>query len=89
MRLRLIATGRVQGIFYRSNTKKHADHLGLTGFVKNLPDGTVEIVAEGSEEKLKELLKWCRHGPMLAHVDDIDVFWERSSGEYEAFSIEY
>ena len=57
--------GRVQGVFYRAKTQKVAEGLGLTGWVKNCRDGSVEIHAEGNKEKLEELIKWCRNGPAI------------------------
>ncbi len=67
--------GHVQGVFYRSNTQKGAQGLGLTGWVKNCYDGSVEIHAEGDKDKLEELNEWCRHGPALAKVSKIDLNW--------------
>ena len=56
-------TGVVQGVYYRYYTKEVADELGLTGTVKNMPDGSVSIVCEGREEDVRRLIEWCRHGP--------------------------
>ena len=67
--------GHVQGVFYRANTQKVAQGLGLTGWVKNCNDGSVEIHAEGDKDKLEELIEWCRHGPALAKVSKIDLNW--------------
>ncbi len=72
--------GHVQGVFYRSNTHKVADRLGLTGWVKNCEDGSVEIHAEGDKNTLEELIEWCRHGPALAKVSKIDLNWIDSQG---------
>lgn len=60
--------GRVQGVFYRKSTQNTATRLGLSGFVKNLPDGNVYIEAEGDQVALDQLLEWCKNGPRMAHV---------------------
>lgn len=86
-RLHLIIKGRVQGVFYRHNTKKKALELNLKGYVKNLPDGTVEVIAEAPEDKLKLFIDWCWHGSPFSKVDDIDVKWSDSKDEYTDFSV--
>jgi acylphosphatase len=65
--------GKVQGVFYRQTTKETANRLGLTGEVKNLPNGDVYIVASGTEEQLKALVEWCKKGPERAVVTDVIV----------------
>jgi acylphosphatase len=65
--------GRVQGVFFRASTKHTADHLGIRGEVKNLPDGSVWIAAEGEESVVAAFVKWCRQGPPFAKVTDINV----------------
>ncbi|MBZ0187245.1 MAG: acylphosphatase [Candidatus Obscuribacterales bacterium] len=70
---RLIVAGLVQGVFYRVSTREQAASLGLTGFVRNQMDGTVEIVASGEEEALKKLIDWCHDGPAGARVDSVLV----------------
>ena len=72
--------GHVQGVFYRANTQKVAQGLGLTGWVKNCNDGSVEIHAEGDKDNLEELIEWCRHGPALAKVSKIDLNWNGPQG---------
>lgn len=72
--------GRVQGVFYRAKTQKTAEALGLAGWVKNCHDGSVEIHAEGSKKKLEELVAWCRHGPAIASVSNIDLNWTEAEG---------
>ncbi len=88
-RIHLIISGRVQGIFFRHNTNKVANKLGLTGFVRNLPDGNVEVIAEGDEEKLKELIAFCKKGPEGAYVEDIKIEYGKPKKEFSAFSIKY
>jgi acylphosphatase len=77
-RVRAIVTGRVQGVAYRASTVFEARGHGLTGWVRNLPDGSVELEAQGDEARVDELLAWCAHGPPAArvagvHVEDRDV----------------
>lgn len=88
-RVHIIISGRVQGVFYRLSTKRHAKILNLTGWVKNIPDRTVEIIAEGEEVNLKQLIIWCRKGPLIARVDEIKTEWQEFKGEFEYFSIKY
>ena len=82
----LFVHGRVQGVFYRAKTQKVAEGLGLTGWVKNCDDGSVEIHAEGNKAKLEELIKWCHRGPALASVSKIDLNWLEAEG-LSAFNI--
>ena len=88
-RIHLIISGRVQRVFFRHNTNTVANKLGLKGFVRNLYNGNVEVVAEGSEEKLKELLKFCREGPESAHVENVGIKYEETKREFKTFSIKY
>ncbi len=71
----LFVHGRVQGVFFRDSARKVAQGLGLAGWVRNCSDGSVEIHAEGDRKKLEELIDWCRHGPDLASVSNIDLNW--------------
>ncbi len=86
-RVHLYVSGRVQGVFFRAHTRDLARRLGLTGFVRNLPDGRVEIVAEGEEEKLQKLIAFARQGPPLAHVTGVEEQWEPARGEFSDFSV--
>ncbi len=65
--------GRVQGVFFRQSTREKARELGLSGWVKNMPDGTVEALATGPENVINELIAWCEQGPAYARVDKVDV----------------
>ena len=76
----LFVRGRVQGVFFRAGTQKAAEGLGLAGWVKNCGDGSVEIHAEGNKEKLEELIAWCRQGPPMASVSNIDLNWIEAEG---------
>jgi acylphosphatase len=81
VRARVVIRGRVQGVFFRAETRDRARSLGVRGWVRNVPDGTVEAVFEGERERIESLLTWCRRGPALAHIDDVEVHWEPPQGE--------
>jgi acylphosphatase len=76
VRARVIVEGRVQGVFFRVETTRTAKRLELTGWVKNLPNGTVEALFEGDEAPVKEAVAWCNKGPMGARVDNVQVSFE-------------
>ena len=86
-RVHLKIQGRVQGVYYRASTVQEAQKLGLTGWVMNCPDGSVEAVAEGARQKLDELIAWCRQGPTGARVANVDVRWETPENNFYGFSI--
>ena len=86
-RVHLKIQGRVQGVYYRASTVQEAQKLGLTGWVINCPDGSVEAVAEGAREKLDELIAWCHQGPTGARVTSVDVRWETPENNFYGFSI--
>jgi len=86
-RVHVHVSGRVQGVNYRRFTQQAARALGITGWVRNLPDRRVEFVAEGDEEKLEELVRRCREGPTLAIVRDMEVRYEPPTGELDDFTI--
>lgn len=75
-RVRVRVDGLVQGVFFRASTQAKANALGLTGWVRNTPDGAVELQAQGPEQAISELLAWCRHGPPAARVRDVAVHAE-------------
>lgn len=80
--------GRVQGVGYRYSALREAMILGITGYVKNMADGSVYIEAEGTREQLDAFVKWCRRGPGMGHVGTVNVSAWPPSG-YEKFRIEY
>ena len=86
-RVHVIVHGMVQGVFFRANTMRQAGLLGLTGCVRNLPDGTVEAIAEGPKPSLEQFVDWCRHGPDTARVERVDVDWESPRGEFAGFGL--
>ncbi len=88
-RLSAIVFGRVQGVFFRDFTRRQALLLGLTGYVRNLPDDTVEAVAEGTRDALAQLLEQMKVGPSGAQVDRVDFRWEEHSGEFEHFEVRF
>ena len=69
----ITVTGKVQGVFYRQSTKEKALELGITGIVKNLPDGSVQIMASGTNDQLNQLVAWCNQGPPRAQVASVQV----------------
>ena len=85
-RARVVASGVVQGVFFRTETRDRARSLGVAGWVRNVPDGTVEAVFEGNDEKVDSMVEWCRRGPSGAGVDDVEVKWVEPEGE-AGFSI--
>ena len=89
MKKNLVISGKVQGVGFRAFTERKANLYGLSGWVRNLPDGRVEVVAEGDEILLKEFLKDLKKGPPLARVDHIEVHWEEPTGEFFDFTIRY
>ncbi len=89
VRARLLISGRVQGVAFRWETLQAARRCQVSGWVRNLPDGRVEAVAEGPCQQVKDLIDWCRQGPPIARVDSLDIQWEDYAGEFQAFDITY
>ncbi len=81
--------GRVQGVFFRHNTQKVAQKLGLGGYVKNIFDGSVHIEAEGSQEKLEQLLEFAKKGPKFAYVERIEYKYENATSEFINFKCKF
>jgi acylphosphatase len=86
-RLRLWVSGRVQGVFFRGAAVDEARTLALTGWVRNLIDGRVEIVAEGRRPALSALLAWAHQGPPAARVTRVEEEWAQFRGEFRAFDV--
>lgn len=80
-------TGRVQGVYYRASMLQEAQKLGLTGWVMNRSDGSVEAVAEGGKTKLEELIAWCHQGPQGARVVGVEEQWQSASNSFVSFTI--
>lgn len=85
--LQLTVHGRVQGVYFRASTQREAKRLGLGGWVRNRPDGAIEILAEGEETSIRELYGWAQKGPSAARVERVDTRWRSFTGEYADFRI--
>ncbi len=81
--------GRVQGTFFRAYAKKRADELGLTGYARNMPDGSVEVMAEGDKKTLERMISYLNVGPPAAKVEKIVTKWGDEVGRYSDFQIKY
>ena len=88
-RVGVIVSGRVQGVWFRAFTREQAIAAGLTGWVRNLPDGSVEALFEGEEEIIKRAIEKCRQGPPSAQVNEVDLEWCEASNAFPAFEIRY
>ncbi len=84
-----IVHGMVQGVSFRYHTRAAASTLGVRGWVRNLPDGTVEVMAQGDDRNLRELLRWLNDGPPASRVHKIDINWRDPAGSSEPFKIIY
>jgi len=89
IRAHIYVYGRVQGVFFRSETQDEALRHGLTGWVRNLPDGNVEAVFEGEKDRVDRLIEFCRRGPPGARVTKVEVVWENYTGGFRDFRICY
>ncbi len=89
IRAHVIIHGRVQGVFFRYETQEAAVARAVVGWVRNLPDGTVEGVFEGSQEQVQSLVDWCHQGPPAARVDKVDTTWLSAEDKFKAFQIRY
>lgn len=85
----VIVSGRVQGVYFRGNTRNEARKYGVTGWVRNLPDGRVEAVFEGEKEDVDKIIEFVRHGPPYAKVTDLKLEWQDYTGEFKDFRIHY
>jgi len=88
-RIHFFVFGSVQGVGFRFTTIEKARNLGLVGWARNNPDGSVEIIAEGSKEKLEKLAIWAKKGPFLANVEKIETSWEKAIGGFTSFDVKY
>ena len=87
VRARLLISGIVQGVGYRWSCNREARSIGLTGWVRNLPDGRVEAVLQGTREQVERMIKWCYRGPSEAQVSDIAVTYEDALEDFRDFGI--
>ena len=88
-RAHVIISGRVQGVFFRMETKRAAGEFGVFGWVKNQLEGTVEAVFEGDQDRVDAIVDWCRQGPPNADVADVTVNCDDFTGEFKGFDINY
>jgi acylphosphatase len=77
----VVVEGRVQGVFFRAETRDRAASLGLGGWVRNNPDGTVEAEFEGERERVESMIDWCHRGPALAEVEHVEIAWVEPRAE--------
>ncbi len=89
VRAHVIVSGRVQGVFFRAEARQAARRTGVSGWVRNLPDGTVEAVFEGTRAQVDAMLDWCRQGPPTARVDDLQVQEQAATGAFAGFDVRY
>jgi acylphosphatase len=87
VRAHLLISGIVQGVGYRYHTRRQAQGLGLVGWVRNLDDGRVEAVLQGTREQVESMIKWCYRGPSEARVSDISVSYEEAGDDFTDFGI--
>jgi acylphosphatase len=87
VRAHIFVSGRVQGVFFRMETRDEATKRNVTGWVRNTSGGRVEAVFEGEREDVEEVIEFCRSGPPGARVAKIDVQWKEYTGEFESFKI--
>lgn len=89
LQFRAVVRGRVQGVYYRASAVDVASGLGLSGYARNLPDGSVEVVARGPRSQLDQMVDWLHRGPTLARVTGVDVDWGDHSPAPNPFSIRF
>ena len=87
--LQAIIYGRVHGVFFRDFVSRQAARIGLTGYVRNLLDGTVEVLAEGERKQLEELVGYLKVGPPAARVEKVVTNWSEYTGKYSSFNVRY
>ena len=86
--VQIIISGHVQGVFFRESTKRKANELGLVGYVENLDNGNVEVVAQGDEDKLNELIKFIKKNPGKSKVENIKIT-DKTTENFKTFEIRY
>jgi acylphosphatase len=88
-RAHVVVQGRVQGVYYRASARDHARRLNLSGWARNCPDGSVELVLEGERMPIEQFIAWCRKGPPAAVVTQVEVEWQTATGEFVGFAVKY
>jgi len=89
LRALVIIHGFVHGVAFRASTRNMAEQLSVKGWVRNIPDGTVEALFEGEKKKVEEIIAWCHRGPLGSRVTKVEIAWEPYQGEYHHFDIRY
>lgn len=89
LRAHVVIHGLVQGVYFRTSTRDEAVRLEVRGWVRNLPDGTVEALFEGGKKQVEEMVGWCYKGPPGASVIKVDLKWESYKGEFGHFDVRY
>lgn len=89
VRAHVLIKGRVQGVFFRAETRRQAYKSGIVGWVRNRWDGRVGAIFEGEEEAVQKMIAWCYKGPPAAIIEDVEVKWVDYKGEFTTFSIRY
>ncbi len=89
VRAHVIIYGRVQGVCFRMETQRAAKNIGVSGWVKNRFDGTVEAVFEGDKKQVDQIIEWCRKGPSLSVVSNLEIAWESFAEEFKDFDVTY
>ena len=88
-RAKITVNGRVQGVFFRYNAKKQAIINNLKGHVKNMPNGSVDIIIEGEKYKIDNFIAWCHEGSASSQVDSVSVEWQDFKNEFTIFDVRY
>ena len=88
-RAHIFVTGRVQGVFFRLETKRNANFYNVKGWIRNLPDGRVEAMFEGEKEDVEKLIAFCKRGPLGARITNLESTWETYTGTFERFKVKY
>jgi acylphosphatase len=89
VKVHIVIRGVVQGVFFRHYTKQKAEELGLTGWVKNLPDGRVEAIFMGNKEQVEKAIEWAKKGPPRARVEGVEINWQDNIEDFNNFQIKY
>ena len=87
--MHLFISGKVQGVYFRQNARIVSSRHKVTGWVRNLKDGRVELILEGNEIDVGEVIEWCHVGPAKAIVDDVDIKYQKYIGEFQEFKVNY
>jgi len=89
IRAHIIVKGKVQGVYFRQNAQRFCNEHGVTGWVLNVDDGSVEAVLEGDKNSVEDAISWFKVGPPNAHIEKIELSYDKYSGEFQDFKISY